>query len=383
MGIPLAPSVQSPSAWGTRTNIGNRLNPRTTPEIGASITPDSTAYAAGDRRRSSWYQYPGAVDFGDVPTYVGVGTYEYEYYGVEIASVIYSVPGDKTTVYPKGSRVQLVGASTRIWGRVLKATYNGTTTTTLDLFNDRGGTPPEDPVSISVGVMAMMDRHNTFLMNENAPSGLEIVNTNLGALAASRISIGNFADSGVALVCVGDDYDGPNGAYLAGAPTGKCAILHTGFPVPIVIGVGDQTRILFPVGTSAVQMFGAEESMRYVSPREGDDLGGAWCSFYDVDNVTRKGYFGYANGGTNNNFVLVNEKAGALILEAQSGTARVASSTKRVEINDIVFITGTGSPEGVHTAPKGSLFMRTDGATANEALYVKTSGTGNTGWTAK
>lgn len=43
---------------------------------------------------------------------------------------------------------------------------------------------------------------------------------------------------------------------------------------------------------------------------------------------------------------------------------------------------GTGSPEGVVTATIGSLFLRTDGSTST-TLYVKTSGTGNTGWTAK
>jgi hypothetical protein len=43
---------------------------------------------------------------------------------------------------------------------------------------------------------------------------------------------------------------------------------------------------------------------------------------------------------------------------------------------------GAGSPEGVVTAPIGSLFLRTDGG-ASTTLYVKESGTGNTGWIAK
>lgn len=40
---------------------------------------------------------------------------------------------------------------------------------------------------------------------------------------------------------------------------------------------------------------------------------------------------------------------------------------------------GTGTPEGVVTAPVGSQFLRTDGG-AGTGLYVKQSGTGNTGW---
>ena len=43
---------------------------------------------------------------------------------------------------------------------------------------------------------------------------------------------------------------------------------------------------------------------------------------------------------------------------------------------------GSGSPEGVRAAPVGSLYTRTDGGSGT-TLYVKESGTGNTGWTAK
>lgn len=43
---------------------------------------------------------------------------------------------------------------------------------------------------------------------------------------------------------------------------------------------------------------------------------------------------------------------------------------------------GAGAPEGVVAAPIGSVYYRTDGSTST-TLYVKTSGSGNTGWTAK
>lgn len=46
------------------------------------------------------------------------------------------------------------------------------------------------------------------------------------------------------------------------------------------------------------------------------------------------------------------------------------------------FIFGTGSPESVYTAPVGAMYRRTNGG-ANTTLYVKESGTGNTGWVAK
>ncbi len=42
----------------------------------------------------------------------------------------------------------------------------------------------------------------------------------------------------------------------------------------------------------------------------------------------------------------------------------------------------TGTPEGAVTAPVGTLAVRSDGG-ASTTLYVKQSGTGNTGWVAK
>lgn len=44
-------------------------------------------------------------------------------------------------------------------------------------------------------------------------------------------------------------------------------------------------------------------------------------------------------------------------------------------------LVGSGSPETVVTAPIGSEFLRNDGG-ANTVLYIKESGTGNTGWKA-
>lgn len=43
---------------------------------------------------------------------------------------------------------------------------------------------------------------------------------------------------------------------------------------------------------------------------------------------------------------------------------------------------GTGSPEGVVVAPRGHLYLRSDGG-AGTTMYVKETGTGATGWGAK
>lgn len=47
-----------------------------------------------------------------------------------------------------------------------------------------------------------------------------------------------------------------------------------------------------------------------------------------------------------------------------------------------IWTSGTGTPESAVTAPVGSIYSRTDGG-AGTSMYVKESGTGNTGWVAK
>jgi len=49
---------------------------------------------------------------------------------------------------------------------------------------------------------------------------------------------------------------------------------------------------------------------------------------------------------------------------------------------DIRILSASGSPEGIISAPVGSIYLRQDGGSGT-ALYVKESGTGNTGWSSK
>lgn len=54
----------------------------------------------------------------------------------------------------------------------------------------------------------------------------------------------------------------------------------------------------------------------------------------------------------------------------------------RVASAEVLWTSGSGTPEGAVTAPVGSLYTRTNGG-AGTTLYVKESGSGNTGWVAK
>lgn len=55
---------------------------------------------------------------------------------------------------------------------------------------------------------------------------------------------------------------------------------------------------------------------------------------------------------------------------------------QRIEQLVKVELSGIGTPEGVVVAGVGTRYRRTDGG-AGTSLYVKESGTGNTGWVAK
>jgi hypothetical protein len=65
------------------------------------------------------------------------------------------------------------------------------------------------------------------------------------------------------------------------------------------------------------------------------------------------------------------------------GDLVIDTSGKGIKLpGGITWTSGAGSPEGVVTAPIGSLYSRSDGGPLT-SLYVKQSGSGNTGWVGK
>jgi hypothetical protein len=70
------------------------------------------------------------------------------------------------------------------------------------------------------------------------------------------------------------------------------------------------------------------------------------------------------------------------IVSANSVQSASVTSGSFVQTNGPTWTSDGTSPEGIVTAPVGSLFSRTNGG-AGTSLYVKEAGTGNTGWVAK
>lgn len=79
----------------------------------------------------------------------------------------------------------------------------------------------------------------------------------------------------------------------------------------------------------------------------------------------------YPNNGAIADIVLT-DSTNTIVLSIKNGVLTIANQLYK----------GTGSPEGVVSAAVGAIFQRTDGG-ASTAMYVKESGTGNTGWIAK
>lgn len=106
--------------------------------------------------------------------------------------------------------------------------------------------------------------------------------------------------------------------------------------------------------------------------------------------TTGSGYFGLYNpnygdiafrsgGNTSDTFRIA--EAGNVTVGY--GNLVVNTAGKGISLpGGITWTSGSGSPEGVVTAPIGSLYSRSDGGLLT-SFYVKQSGTGNTGWAAK
>lgn len=125
-----------------------------------------------------------------------------------------------------------------------------------------------------------------------------------------------------------------------------------------VQGAGFRSGILGTVSTGVVPT-GFIWSTRNLAGTYGDRL-----VLDSTGNISPTSNKTYANGSASNGWSQIS-----------LGYGTTAGQT-------VQWTSGTGSPNGVVTANVGSLYTDNAGSTAT-TLYVKTSGTGNTGWTAK
>lgn len=123
------------------------------------------------------------------------------------------------------------------------------------------------------------------------------------------------------------------------------------------------------------------------------NIGGAFASLRKIwTNITEVGVYAEVGDATANAPDYTPQFRSAAVLAENKGSGLpfflaqingVATTTidglGRLVFGTRLFFAGSGSPESSVTAPVGSLYMRTDGASGT-TLYTKVSGTGNTGW---
>lgn len=101
------------------------------------------------------------------------------------------------------------------------------------------------------------------------------------------------------------------------------------------------------------------------------------------DGTLGGGYLSLIDDTANSYRLNINSSGDVIIGQ---GNLVIGTSGKGIDFSatsaGIIWRTGVGSPEGVVTAAVGSLYTRSDGGVGT-TLYVKQSGTGNTGWAAK
>jgi hypothetical protein len=168
-------------------------------------------------------------------------------------------------------------------------------------------------------------------------------------------------------------------------------------------GFASSAGLVAPILVSDNRFLGTYASGRYnvTTATQLDDTQG--MTFAQMSAITpANGSKIYVTDGSRAASVLAGASTGALaaymngvwtvinIDAVDKGSVQTVTGTKtftdiaatRYFIGTIFWSAGNGTPEGVVTAPVGSLFSRLDGG-AITTLYVKTSGVGNTGWTAK
>ena len=154
----------------------------------------------------------------------------------------------------------------------------------------------------------------------------------------------------------------------------------------VIISVGTSTVTLSSNGITSTVPFPANQAaIGAVQYNSGGDLGASSSIAVEGDGILNLGETGVSGvlklyDVTYDDWSVLSGDSG--VIEVTAATPAVLKADGGFKIASVTITSGSGSPESVVTAPVGSLFLRTDGSTST-TLYVKTSGAGNTGWTAK
>lgn len=139
------------------------------------------------------------------------------------------------------------------------------------------------------------------------------------------------------------------------------------------------------VATGNVVLNGGLVSDVGIIKNTGQSFGVGTDRWIGSDGTTSTWFYNVPTGG--NHYFAINNVNKLTVVgdnaNIPDGSLVIGTSGKGVQLpGGITWTSGSGSPEGVVTAPVGSLYSRSDGGLLS-SLYVKESGSGNTGWAGK
>jgi hypothetical protein len=220
--------------------------------------------------------------------------------------------------------------------------------------------------------------------------GLEAANANMrGIIAESSLGAGATTVSIIG-TAIDSSSSASNYAIEFGANTPGCVVHGVRFGG----GLASSSKTILAAASAPYSFIGAGTATHARIGRTGAgtaaSAGDMLCGQVDCTKVIQSGSFAADNAAT---FANTADGDGISITTASSTATRssincVRSAEGRVIATSVsgspfagIFV-GNGSPETVYSAQPGSLYLRKDGS-AGTCLYVKESGTGNTGWVAK
>lgn len=113
----------------------------------------------------------------------------------------------------------------------------------------------------------------------------------------------------------------------------------------------------------------------------GGTMTGSLAQFTKADNDGRMALSGGMTASSSNGAHIIIEGKDYSGVDAGGSLRLLTAAEGSFYLNAARVFVRAGAPDGVVAAPVGSLYLRTDGGTST-TLYVKTSGSGNTGWKA-
>jgi hypothetical protein len=305
------------------------------------------------------------------------------------------------------STARLLGRSTASSGAIEEITIGSGLSLSGGSLSATGSVSGANPTA-SVGLTPVNGSASTYLRSDGAPAldvsiaptwtGIHTWGAGLARMTSPRVTTSIFDTNGLQVLGLTATASAVNSITVGNEASGSNPFLQSNTNViNIRNSTNPQTLRLFSAYTSesnyARLSFEAGSGYVGIIVSEATSTALANSTFY-ITNDASGGAIQLRSGNGNHwdmsaaghivatpdNALDIGASAATRPRTGYFGTSLV--SPKFFTTSTVFWSSGSGTPESAVTAPIGSLYTRTDGG-ANTTLYVKESGSGNTGWVAK